>query len=395
MDTTLAAPARRADSAGRLPLGLLLALANFAIGIGAFVVVGLAVPLAQDLGVATARSGWLLTVYAAVYALGSPLGVALTGRWSRRGVLVAGLALFSLGAAAAALAPGFATVLLARGLMALGAGLVTPVAAAVAVALAAPEARGRALALVFGGLTLAQAVGVPFGAWLGYAYRWRVAFGFVALLALAVALLLAWRVPASVAVPGASLAALREVLRSPRQRWAVAYTALFVAALYTLYTFLAALAAEHHGLGRDGVTALLVLFGLGAVIGNGLGGRLADRIGAGRTLALLALSQVLLLPLLTLAPLSLPLFAAGVGLWSVFSWSFMAPQQARLAGLGPDRVPVLFALNAAALYVGGSVGSALGSALLPLGGYGALGPLGAAIALVAWASLKRTDAASH
>ena len=110
---------------GLLPL---LALANFVIGMGAFVVVGILTPFAADMGVTPATAGWLMTAYALVYAVSSPVLVALTGRFDRKTVLLAGLSLFGLGAIAAALSPSFAAVLAARALMAVGGGLVTPVA---------------------------------------------------------------------------------------------------------------------------------------------------------------------------------------------------------------------------------------------------------------------------
>lgn len=152
-----------------LPPGLLpaLSLANFAIGMGAFVAVGILTPVAQGFGLTVAQAGWVMTVYALVYAVASPLLVAVTGAVDRRALMLAGMAVFGLGALGSALAPSFAALLAARAMMALGGGVVTPVAAAVVAGLSAPEMRGRALATVFGGLTLAQVLGVPVGAWLG------------------------------------------------------------------------------------------------------------------------------------------------------------------------------------------------------------------------------------
>jgi DHA1 family inner membrane transport protein len=365
----------------------LLALVNFAVGMGAFVVIGILSPVAADLGIGKAQAGWLLTVYAVAYALSSPLLVAMTGRVDRTWALVGGMAAFSVGALAAALSGSLFTVLAARCLMALGAGIVTPVAASVGVALAGAEGRGRALAVVFGGLTLAQALGVPLGAWLGYAYGWRMAFGVVVLLsASATAALAAW-LPRGIRVPVATLASLAGVLGSLRQSVAVSFTALFIGALYVFYTFLAPFLEARYQLGRDGVTVVLAIFGAGAVVGNSVGGVLTDRIGPHRTLMLLCAAQLGLLPTLTLLPMPLVLFAAGVAIWSVCSWSFMVPQQARLATLAPERIPVLFALNAAAIYVGGSIGSALGGATLQAAGFELLGPIGASLALLALGSL--------
>jgi predicted MFS family arabinose efflux permease len=365
----------------------LLSLANFAVGMGAFVVIGILTPVASDLGISKAQASSLLTVYAVVYAISSPLLVALTGRFDRTWVLVGGIAAFSLGALAAALSGSLQAVLIARCVMALGAGIVTPVAASVGVALAGVDGRGRALAVVFGGLTLAQALGVPVGAWLGYAYGWRTAFAVVVALGVLSAVACMARLPRGIRVPVATLASLAGVLGSLRQCVAVAFTALFIGALYVFYTFLAPFLESRYQHGRDGVTAMLALFGAGAVVGNSIGGVLTDRIGPQRTLILLCTAQLLLLPLLTAVPMPMVLFGALIVLWSICCWSFMVPQQARLAALAPERIPVLFALNAAAIYVGGSMGSALGGATLQAAGFVLLGPVGATLALLALGSL--------
>lgn len=365
----------------------LLALANFVIGMGAFVVVGVLSPVAQAFGVTRPEAGALMSVYAATYAVASPLLVAATGRLDRRLLLILGLILFGLGALAAALAPSFALLLVARALMPLGGGLVTPVAASIGVALAGAGQQGRALAIVFGGLTLAQVLGVPAGAWLGYALGWQAAFAVVAALWLLGLTAIALALPAGIAVPVASLASLGAVLRSGRLMLAIAFTALFIGALYVCYTFLAPLLETLYGLSRDGVTGMLLLFGLGAVVGNAMGGRLTDRIGSRRTLVLLCLAQSLLMPALTLPTWPLAVVGALIGVWSVFGWSFMVPQQARLAALDPPRLPVLFALNASAIYVGATLGSSVGGAVLKGLGLHALGLFGAALALLGLASL--------
>jgi predicted MFS family arabinose efflux permease len=333
-----------------------------------------------------------MTVYAIVYALTSPLIVAGSGRIERAWLLSAAMAIFSLGAAAAALSSGLTQVLAARGVMAIGAGAVTPVAASVGVAVAGAAQRGRALAIVFGGLTLAQAVGVPMGAWLGYAYGWRTAFVVVAALGALATLAFALGLPRGLKVPVATLATLVAVLRSLTQSVAVAFTALFLGGLYVVYTFLAPLLETHYGLGRDGVTLVLAIFGVGAVVGNTVGGLASDRIGPRPMLVVLCCAQLVLLPTLTLVDLPLPLLFALVALWSVCSWSFMVPQQARLAALAPERVPVLFALNAAAIYVGGSFGSALGGLTLRSSGERMLGVIGSGVVLLALLSLWRRSA---
>ena len=373
----------------RTPVTLwLLSLANFAVGMGGFVVIGILSPVATDLAISRAAAGSLMTLYAMVYAISSPLLVASTGRLDRRSALIGGMATFTLGAVAAALASGLTGLLIARSIMAVGAGMVTPLAASVAIALAAPAGRGRALALVFGGLTLAQALGVPLGAWLGYQFGWRAAFAtVVGLGALSLAALYVC-LPRGISVPVASLRSLFSVFASARETVAVSFTALFMGGLYVFFTFTAPFLEARYLLARDGVTIVLALFGIGAVLGNSMGGLLTDRIGPNKTLVLLCLSQLILLPLITLVTLPLVGFAATMLLWSVCSWSVMVPQQARLALLSPTKISVLLALNASAIYLGSSIGSALGGVLMRSDDpFSWLGPAGALLMLVALASL--------
>jgi len=379
------APAR----AGRSTrvLHLLLAVANFAVGMGAFIVIGVLVPVAADFSISKAAAGWLMTVYAIVYAVMSPILVAVTGRMERARVLIGGLILLLLGAVVAVIAPTYEILLAGRALMALGGGIVTPVSMAVGAASVEPQNRGAALATVYGGLTISQAVGVPAGAWLGYAFGWRLAFGVVAAITLLAAAILYRLVPRGLAVQPTSLRTLGTLLTSKRPLLAASFTVLFMSGVFVVYTYIAPFVEARHALGRNGVTVMLLVFGLTAIVGNAMGGYLTDRIGSVRTLTVLCIAQLTLLPFLTLT--HLPLVATGLvlGVWSVFGWSVHVPQQARLSALDPPKAPVLLALHAGAIYVGGSVGSWVGGQALERSGPDALGPAGAVLIAVAFATL--------
>ncbi|EYF05067.1 MFS transporter [Chondromyces apiculatus] len=402
----LAAPAdhaRVAPVVSSRALLVLLAFANFAVGLTAFLVIGIVSPVAQAFALSKAEAGLLMTTYAVSYALTSPLLVAATGKHDRAHVLVAGVALLSTGATLAGLAPSYGLVLVGRVVMALGGGLVTPVAAAVAVATVEPAQRSRALALVFGGMTLAPALGVPLGAFIGYALGWRVAFGLVALLSLGGALVLGRFVPRGLNVPRTSVSTLRAVLATPRFLWAIAFTAFSVGSAFVMITYLAPFLEARHGLGRNGVTLMLFVFGVGAFLGNSLGRLLTERIGPTPSLVVAALAQLALMPVLTVVHLPLVATGALIGIWSVFGWSIHVPQQARLAALDLQKAPVLLALHGAAIYVGSSLGAALGGQALKRAGsvtlpsswgsafapdaFSALGLVGSALALAALASI--------
>jgi DHA1 family inner membrane transport protein len=385
------------QSPQRLPFDLIavLAFGNFAIGMGAFVVIGLTAPIAGGLGIETAAAGMVLTVYALTYAVASPLAVAATGRLSRRAVLISALVIFLVGSVASALAPSLAWLVAARVLVAVGAALYTPLAAGVAVAVSAPATRGRALSLVFGGITLAQVVGVPLGSWAAYRFGWPAAFWIVAGCATLALVATLWRLPRGIAFQPSTLASIGEVLQSIHVTFAILFTATIMTAVYIVFSFFGPLVEASVGASAEVRSFYLVLFGIGAVAGNLFGGQLTDRIGATRTLALVCLGQMTLMPLLSITPQELLPFAGLVVVWSVFGWSFMAPQQARLVQLAPDSQAVVLALNAACIYVGIAIGSSIGSFVLARQGLAALGICGGIAAGLALLHLVASARLSH
>lgn len=140
-----------------------LALATFAVGTDGFVIAGLLPAIGADLGVSVATAGQLVTAFAVTFAVGAPVLSWVTSGLDRRTALLGALVVFVVGNALTALAPVFALVLAARMLTALGAATITSSASSTAVALADPARRGRALALVLSGLTLATTTGLPLG----------------------------------------------------------------------------------------------------------------------------------------------------------------------------------------------------------------------------------------
>ncbi|UMA64855.1 MFS transporter [Roseivivax marinus] len=352
-----------------------LSACNFVIGMGAFVVIGLLDPVAQGFDVPRGQAGWLMTVYAIAYAILSPLLVSATGRIGRRRVLALGLVVFGAGMLVCALAPTLWTLMAGRGLAAAGAGMFTPVSAAVAAALSRPEVRGRALAAVVFGLTLAQVAGVPAGGFIAYTFGWRVAFWLILALAV-VGVALVWtRVPKGLRFAPVRLADLGIVLRDGLAMGAVLFTSSFLASVFILYTYLTPLLADSMGWERNGITLMLVIYGVGAVLGNLMGGWMADRLGAIRTLVTLTACQIVVMPVFSFLPYPEAAVMVLAFVWALVGWSFMAAQQVRLLAIAPEEASVVLALNAAAIYIGAAIGSAVGGAVL-----GAFGPSGLGIA---------------
>ncbi|MFJ7275722.1 MFS transporter [Kitasatospora sp. NPDC098663] len=348
---------------------LLLALGTFAMGTDSMVVAGTLGPIAADLGVSVPAAGQLVTVFALGYALLAPALAALTARWPRRRLLLTALAVFSAANALSALAPNYGLLLATRVLAAAGAALYTPTANAVATTLVAPERRGRALATVLGGMTVATALGVPLGTWVGRG-DWRMTMWLVTALgvaALAGLALLLRDLPAPVAAPG--LRARLAPLGQRRVLGAAATTLAFFLAFQCVYIYLATAVSGATGGDADRLSLVLLTAGVMSVAGSWLGGRLVDRVGVRRVLltgSTVAAGAFAALPWLGRSMPGALVYAAVVPL---AGWAVSVALPHRLASIDPGNAPLLISLNSSALYLGTAAGGVAGSAAIAvLGG---------------------------
>jgi predicted MFS family arabinose efflux permease len=274
-----------------------------------------------------------------------------------------------------------------RLLVAFGAALYTPLSAGVAVAVSAPEQRGRALAKVFAGMTMAQVAGVPVGAWLAYRFGWHAPFFLAAALAGLCALVLLRAIPRDIHVPAGSVRSILAALGNARLMVAVTFTATLMSAVYIVFTYFGPLIEASVGDNPESRALFFALFGLGAVGGNYIGGLLSDRMGPFRTLVLVCIAHIALLPMFSVMPWNPWILAGLVFAWSSFAWCFMPPQQSRLVAIAPETAALALALNAAMIYVGIAIGSAIAAAILARFGLPALGLFAGAVGLAALAHL--------
>ena len=398
-DTAGASPARASTAAsgdaGLLPAGF-LALGTFAIGTEGFMIAPLLPTMAADFGMTVPQMASLIVVFTLTLALSSPVMTVLTARWNRRAALQLAMGLFALGNVLAAWSPAFWTLMAARVVMAVAAGFYVPNANALAGVIVAPERRGKALAIVSAGMTLAIALGLPLGAVTGHFFGWRATFSIVAVMSLvAIAGIRAGiAADAGAGIPVATLRQRLAVVRQPAIVRLLSVSLLWAIGAFTAYPFLAPYLASVLGFGKTGISATVSLWGVAAALGVTTGGALSDRLGANRVvrmsltvlgLAFLGLSLATALSASNaLAPV---LFA--VFLWGFTVWSFFPAQMARLIGAGsPGQAPVALALNTSTMYFGFSVGSALGAAILGAGAIWGIG-LAAAIAQAAAFGLDR------
>ncbi|CAN5246564.1 MFS transporter [soil metagenome] len=365
-----------------------LALAAFAIGTEAFVIAGLLPVIAADVHISLAATGQLVTVYALAYAIGSPILAVLFNNIDRKTALTLSLCAFIAGNLIAATAGSFAALMLSRMLMALGAGLLMPTANAVAVAVATPERRGRAIALVTSGLTVATVLGVPLGTLIGTHFGWRATFILVALLGAVALAGLQFGLPRGLPRTTATLAQRIAVARHPAVLQALATTVLWAAGGMGVFTYLS-LPLQSLGFTATGISMALLLYGTAAALGNLVGGMLVDRIGPKRTAtaALVVIIAMLSLQSLTLKfaspDIATWLFLAVLFVWGMAGWGFYPAQITTLLHMAPDAPMIALSLNASAMYLGIAIGGAAGGLVVAALTPGDLGWIGGCSVLAA------------
>src|SRR5471032_3041281 len=276
------------------PAIYLLSLCSFAFGLSEFIAAGLLSSMARELQASVAATGGAIAAYALGAAIGAPIVTAMLASRPKRQVLVATMAVLALGSLAMAAAPGLGPLLAVRFVVGLAHGVFMAVASHAATSLVDPARAGRALSIVWLGLTLALAGGVPLGTWLGALLSWRSVFAVIGMLALCGGAGLLWAMPRvdKDAAPVSALASLRAISR-PALLMAAAIAALVSVATFSFFTYISPFLLQVSGLDAGWLGAAMLSFGLCSIFGNLLGGWCADRSDAHRTM-LLALGALAL-----------------------------------------------------------------------------------------------------
>ncbi|MBB3979708.1 putative MFS family arabinose efflux permease [Rhizobium azooxidifex] len=368
----------------------IMALGTFAIGTEGFMIVPLLPKMAEDLQLSIATLGTLVTVFTLTLAFSSPILTTLFGSVDRRRLLISTMGFFALANLVAWQSSGYWGIFAARVLLALAAGLYTPNANALISVLVAPEKRGRALAIVNGGMTIAIALGLPIGSLVGNALGWRVTFlgvGILALIAVVGLLVGLDRSAGSgIAVPG--LAARIAVAKRPLILVGLAITLFWAIGAYTVWTYIAPYLQSVANFGPHGISVIVCLWGVSAAVGMFSGGALSDKFSAkavmGACLALLTCAFLLLsftAFFLSPAHAVIPIVIS-VAVWGVTVFGFFPAQMSHLIQVGGQAsAPIVLSLNTSSMYGGFALGSAIGSVVVSQGRVADLG-LAAALAEV-------------
>ena len=372
-----------------MPLALLaLTISAFAIGTTEFVIVGLIPAIADQLSIGIPLAGLLVSIYAVGVAVGAPLLTALTGKMPRKLLLVGLMGLFTVGNLVAWLAPDYETLVIARLLTGLAHGVFFSVGSTIATSLVPKEKAASAIALMFGGLTVALVTGVPLGTFIGQHFGWRETFlavSFIGLIALVASLLL---VPSD--IPQRATVSVKQqlsVLTHPRLLLIYAITALGYGGVFTAFTFLAPMMQELAGFSPSAVSLILLGYGISVAIGNLWGGRLADKRGPVPALTIIFTGLVVLLLVFQMtASLQYPALIT-VLLMGIFAFANVPGLQVyvvqKAEEITPGAVDVASGLNIAAFNIGIALGSLVGGQIVTHYGLSQTPWVGAIIVLVA------------
>ncbi|MGW1196419.1 MFS transporter [Streptomyces sp. NPDC002536] len=367
-----------------MPLALLaLAIGAFGIGTTEFVTSGLLPEVAADFGVSIPTAGFLTTGYALGVVVGAPVLAIVGSRVPRKRMLMALMVLFIAGNALSAAAPAFGVMLAGRIVASLAHGAFFGIGAIVAAGLVPPQKKAGAIAMMFTGLTVANVVGVPLGTLVGQNAGWRVTFFAIAGLGVLAVLGIAALVPEQERPEQTRISGELAAFRNPQVLLAMAMTVLGFGGVFTMSTYITPMMTEVTGYAPASVTWLLVLFGLGLVAGNLVGGRYADR--ALMPMLCTALGGLAIaLALLPLAAHDKIAAAVAVPLVGAFGFATVPPLQKRVLDQTADAPTLASAVNIGAFNLGNAMAAWLGGLVISAGfGYTAPNGVGALMAAAA------------
>ncbi|WP_411069551.1 MFS transporter [Streptomyces sp. cmx-4-25] len=390
-----------------MPLPLLaLMLGVFCVGTAEIAIAGILPEMSADLGVSVPTVGLLVTGYALGVTIGGPIITLLTAKWSRKGLLLGLMGIFIVGNIVAALAPNYGMLMGARIFTSFSHGTFAAVAWHVAALMSPPDKQATAMAKIALGFNFANVLGSPIGTLIGQQFGWRSTFVFITLFALVCVALVYAFVPSGLSTGGedgageeVSLRDQLKVFRSGSLQLSMLITVLAQGAVFTTSTYLAPLLRDVGHFAPAMVGVLLIVFGIGSVLGNILGGRAADANVMRGVLTAQAALLVSLLLFWAASPYQIPAVAA-LFLFGAAGFSIIPALQARILSVAAAAPALALSANVSAFNLGNGLGAWLGGTTIDLG-FGVRGvTLTAALATTAalllslamWARSRRADA---
>lgn len=375
---------------------LTLTLGGLGIGITEFVMMGLLPDIAKDLSITIPQAGHLISAYALGVVIGAPLLVAIAGSYPPKKILIALMAMFTVFNALSAFSPDYFTMFIARLLAGLPHGAFFGVGSVVASKIAEKGKEAQAVSLMFAGLTIANVIGVPLGTYIGHNYSWRFTFVIIVIVGLVTLLTLKLWMPALPATKNRNLKEELSFFKLPEAWLIILMIAIGTGGLFSWYSYIAPLLTEVSGFSADSITYILVLAGLGMLVGNFIGGRLADQFSPAKASVSLLVMMSITLFIVHYVSGNQVLSLVMTFLTGAIAFALAAPIQMLMINTAKGSEMIAASVSQASFNIGNALGAFLGG--LPLAaGYDYTSPVwvGSAMALTgavfAWLLISRTS----
>ncbi|WP_148358249.1 MFS transporter [Peribacillus simplex] len=375
----------------------MLAIISFLVGTSEFIISGILDKIADSLGVTLAAAGQLITIFSLVYAIGTPILMALTASLDRRKLMLYSLGLFIVANLLAFLLPGFGPFVFARIIMALGAGLVVVTALNIAAKLAPPDKQASSIATVVMGFTASLIIGVPLGRIMTDAFGWKSVFGGIALFGLIAMIVLFFTIPPIKGDKPVPLLRQLALLKKRKVALGLSITFFWLGGYSIAYTYLSPYLLSVSGISDSLLSTALLIFGIASLIGSKFGGYSTDRWGVSFTLIGGMALHIVMIIMLSIVTNSLMGVLTILTLWSFAAWSSGPTQQYHLATLEPESSGVMLGLNQSMMQLAMAAGAGIGGVAVEqvsLASITWIGATGVAIAMVIVLVLSSSSSSS-
>lgn len=362
-----------------------LAIVSFLVGTSEYIISGVLDKIADSLGITITAAGQLITIFSLVYAIMTPVLMALTAKVERRKLLVYSLGVFAVANLLSFALPGYIPFVIARILMAMGAGMVVVTALGIAAKIAPPGKQASSIATVVMGFTASLIIGVPLGRVAAAAFGWKSVFGLIALLGILSMFVLHKAIPKTTGDAPVPLLQQFALLKKPKVALGLAITFFWLGGYSVAYTYLSPYLLNVSGLNEQWISSALFAFGIASLIGSKFGGFSTDRWGVPLTLIGGMLLHIIALIVLTFtdAGVSVMLVFAVLVIWSLAAWSSGPTQQYNLVQLEPNSSGVMLGLNQSMMQLSMAAGAGIGGIAIERISLSSIAWIGAAGVLIA------------
>lgn len=333
-----------------------LAIGAFGIGTSEFVIMGLLLEVSKDLQISVFHAGMLITGYALGVVVGAPLLSLFASKFPKKNMLLALMGIFTLGNLLCAIAPNYETLMLARIITSFSHGAFFGIGAIVATSLVPEAKKGSAIALMFTGLTVANIMGVPAGTWIGQHFGWRATFWAVTIVGPIALASLAYFLPKDNHHDKINIKAEVAEVVKPAVILSLLITTFGFAGVFAVLTYIAPYLTRLVGFSDAAISPILVLFGAGLIVGNILGGKIADK-NIRRALYITLGSLGVALLLLSAVSFSLWMTVAALTLFGIVGFATVPAFQMNVLNRANKAATLASALNISAFNMGNALGA--------------------------------------